>query len=93
MRLYSETFYGTKALIEGTSLLCRPVGAQSERRKGLTISLPRSFTPDYVKEVSEALKMVRQSKELTLEEKKRFYKSSNKARFLLFQLALQIYRN
>lgn len=37
--------------------------------------------------------MVRESKELTLEEKKRFYKSSNKVRFLLLQLALQIYRD
>lgn len=36
--------------------------------------------------------MVRESKELTLEEKKRFYKSSNKVRFLLLYLALGLSR-
>lgn len=37
-------------------------------------------TADYVKEVADSLKMVRESKELTLEDKRRFYKASNKVR-------------
>jgi hypothetical protein len=36
--------------------------------------------PDYVKEVAAALKMVRESKELPLDDKRRFYKSCNKVR-------------
>ncbi|CAL1700663.1 unnamed protein product [Somion occarium] len=47
-RLYSETFYGTKELIEA-----------------------------YVGELEKALEYVRLSPDLTLEEKKRFFKSSN----------------
>lgn len=72
VRLYSETFYGTKALIEGA---CPAIGAAY--RLSPADSPPSS---DYVKEVAAALKAVRESTELSLEDKRRFYKSCNKVR-------------
>jgi hypothetical protein len=64
-RLYSESFYGTKDSIEGSLTLLSTI-----------LQLTRSLA--YVSEVESAIDFVRHSPNISLDEKRRFFKSANR---------------
>ncbi|EJF61243.1 patatin-domain-containing protein [Dichomitus squalens LYAD-421 SS1] len=65
-RLYSETFYGTKVLIEcGHSLYMMVI-----RSRNVLLAA-------YIDEVEKALEYIRETPDVSNEEKKRFFKSAN----------------
>lgn len=78
-----QTFYGSKMLIECE---CKPPAHRSSSLSLLAETRPLFIA--YIDEVQRALRFVRESKDATLEEKKKFFKSANKVRHFVPELCL-----